>query len=534
MTLKLIDCTLRDGGYYNDWNFTNELIEIYLMAMEAISVDYVELGFRSFDTKGFKGGCAYTTDSFILQLNIPAGLKLGVMINGSELVNHELGVVGALNILFTPAKESHVELVRIACHLHEFEAVLFGCTWLKNQGYKVGINLMQIADRSEDEVEQVAELASKYPIDVLYFADSMGSMTPENTSAIIAVLRRKWSGAIGIHTHDNMGYALANSMRAVQDGVTWIDGTVTGMGRGAGNVKTEYLAIELAEHRDVKTNIIPILALINKYLRPMQIIHGWGTNSFYFFAGKYGIHPSYIQEMLNDSRYNEEDIIAVIEHLCKVGGKKFSLGALEAGRHFYSGEPTGSWKPAELLENREVLILGTGSGVKQHRLALENYIRKAGPVVIALNTQTELNGDMIDLRAACHPVRLLADCREYETLPQPIAIPVSMLPNDVRNAFGNKVLLDFGLIVRQGCFEFHQNYAVAASSLVIAYVLAMVTSGKAKNILLAGFDGFNASDPRKAEMDDLIGFYKNSEGSLPLLSITPTLYNISTTSVYAL
>jgi len=532
MTIKLIDCTLRDGGYYNDWDFSKELIQAYLRAMEAISVDYVELGFRSFESKGFKGGCYYTTDSFIQQFDIPANINLGVMVNGSELIKHSQGVIGALQHLFVHASQSQVKLVRIACHLHEFDLALPGCTWLKNQGYQVGINLMQIADRSELEIEQVAALASEFPLDVLYFADSMGSMNPKDTAKIIEILKRRWQGAIGIHTHDNMGHALANSTQAVHDGVTWVDGTVTGMGRGPGNVKTEYLTIELDELRKVKTNITPLLGVIKKYFRPMQIHYGWGTNSFYFLAGKYGIHPTYIQEMLNDFRFSEEDIIAVIEYLRNVGGKKFSLATLEAGRHFYSDEPRGSWEPSSILAEKEVVLLGTGPGVKQHQAALEEYIRKNKPIVIALNTQTNVSAELIDLRVACHPVRLLADCNEHVALPQPLVTPASMLPDEVRNALGNKKLLDFGLAIKTETFEFNSTHCVAPSSSVIAYVLALATSGNASRILLAGFDGYPAGDTRNDEMTKLLEVYLENPNAKPLLSVTPTRYAIDKTSIY--
>ena len=74
-TPKLLDCTLRDGGYYNAWDFSVDLINDYLESMSAISVDYVELGFRSLEANSFKGSCAYTTDNFIRQLNLPSNLK---------------------------------------------------------------------------------------------------------------------------------------------------------------------------------------------------------------------------------------------------------------------------------------------------------------------------------------------------------------------------------------------------------------------------------------------------------------------------
>ena len=106
--IKLLDCTLRDGGYYNSWDFDSFIIQEYLNAMDEISVDYVELGLRGFNKDGFKGACAYTTDNFINSLEVPNGLKLGVMVNASDLVKHPEGIEGALSKLFAPASESPV------------------------------------------------------------------------------------------------------------------------------------------------------------------------------------------------------------------------------------------------------------------------------------------------------------------------------------------------------------------------------------------------------------------------------------------
>lgn len=531
--IKLLDCTLRDGGYYNAWDFDLALIEDYLRAMAAISVDFIELGFRGFPKERFRGACAYTTDNFIQTLPIPDGLNIGVMVNASEIVNYPEGIETALAKLFAPAANSPVSLVRIPCHFFEFEATLEACRWLKEQGYRVGINIMQIADRSLDEIERLATLASNYPLDVLYFADSMGSMSPEQTSEIIRSLRLGWQGELGIHTHDNMGGALANSLQAIQDSASWIDGTVMGMGRGAGNVKTEYLALELSPLRpDRPCNITPLMGTINKYFAPMQQKYGWGSNTYYYLAGKYGIHPTYIQEMLTNASYVEEDILGVIDHLKSSGGKKFNLNTLEAARNFYVGEPMGTWSPATLIAEREVLILGTGPGVTKHKKALEDYIHSKHPVVIALNTQTHIDSELIDLRTACHPVRLLADCAEHVKLPQPLVIPASMLPDSVCKALESKKMLDFGLAVQTETFHFEENYCVLPTSMVIAYTLAIATSGKASRILLAGFDGYEADDPRNHEMDNLLANFIQLPFVPPLQAVTPTRYSISSTSIY--
>ena len=100
MTLPiLLDCTFRDGGYYNAWDFSPELIDRYLVAMKAAGVDYVELGFRFLQNNGFKGPCAYTTDDFIRTLNIPEGLGVGVMMNGADLLT-DYGFEETLELLF--------------------------------------------------------------------------------------------------------------------------------------------------------------------------------------------------------------------------------------------------------------------------------------------------------------------------------------------------------------------------------------------------------------------------------------------------
>lgn len=531
----ILDCTLRDGGYYNDWDFEDALIKDYLVAMESLRIDFVEIGFRSLKNDGFKGGVAYSTDNFIEGLDIPKFLedKIGVMVNGAEIAcleNQEAN----LNKLFKKKKDSPVTLVRIACHTHEFKSCLPAANWLKEKGYIVGFNLMQIADRSLDEISELAKLAQNYPIDILYFADSVGSLNPSQVNRIIEALQHGWKGALGIHTHDNMGLAVANSVQAVKSGATWIDSTVTGMGRGPGNAQTEYITLALLEYRKNKGNPTKLFELIQQYFKPMKSFYGWGTNPFYYLAGMYGIHPSYIQEMIQDSRYSEEDILSVIDYLKVEGGKKFSFVALEAAREFFSNSPCGKWKPSTLLNNRTVLILGSGPGVKKYRKAIEKYIEDNKPYVIALNTQSNISQELIDARAACHPVRLLADYQEHLKLPQPLITPESMLPNDVRVNLEQKCLLDFGIVVAKDTFSFYENYCKLPKSLVIAYALAIASSGGAEEVLLAGFDGYGADDPRRKEMDHIFSIYEKNKDSIPFASITPTRYEIPVKSIYGL
>lgn len=527
-----LDCTLRDGGYYNNWDFPLSVVEDYLSAMDALGIDYVEIGFRTLKNNGFKGPYAFCQDVFLQTLPIPEGLnsKIGVMINGSELCNSE-AQNEILHKLFAPQKESIVSFVRIACHVHEFKECLPASQWLKEQGYLVGFNLMQVADRSLDEISSLAKEASFYPIDVLYFADSAGSLDPLETCNIVKAIQSGWKGQIGIHTHDNMNLAVSNTLAAIAEGVSWVDSTVTGMGRGPGNAQTEFVALAINKHSQSDCNPTKLFEVIRSYFKPMQAKYGWGTNPYYYLAGRYGIHPSYIQEMLQDTRYSDEDMIAVIEHLRVEGGKKFSLATLEAARHFYTGKRTGVWLPKEELSDREVLIVGSGPSVKSHKTAIENYIKRYQPYVIALNTESSLDHNFISARAACHPVRLLADCHQYTKLPQPLITPYSMLPEDVQNELVGKSIFDFGLSVEKDQFKFDEFSCVLPNSLVFSYVLAIANSGKANRVSLVGFDGYSADDPRSREMEYLLQLYK-SFGSVPLCSLTPSRYDISIQSIY--
>lgn len=528
----ILDCTLRDGGYYNNWNFPNDITCSYLEAMAASGVNIVELGLRSLINKGFKGANAFTTDSYLDSLVIPPSLDVAVMINATELIG-EVVLSDVLEILFPlKSEDSKVDIVRIACHVHEFVNALPASIWLKEKGYKVGFNLMQVADRSKSEIEALAIEAEKFPIDVLYFADSMGSMDPVKTSSIIAWLRNFWKGPIGIHTHDNMGLALSNSMQAIKDGVSWIDSTVTGMGRGPGNARTEELVIETAEMRKVKNNIVPLMNLIDTYFQPLKNKCGWGSNPYYYMAGKFGIHPTYIQEMLSDKRFTTEDIFSAIEQLKVEGGKKFTANKLDSSRFFYSNNNEGTWSPSSILSGKEILILGAGSGVKEHKIAIEHYVRTKKPIVMALNTQSSISQDLIDLRVACHPMRLLADSEAHSLLPQALVTPASILPPEVLEKFKSKILLDFGLEIKSNTFTFDDKKAVIPNSLVISYALAIAKSGKAKRILLAGFDGYGADDPRSYEMQHVINLY-SAVIDVQLLSVTPTSYNLNTVSIYA-
>ena len=503
--------------------------------MEALKVDFVEIGYRTLKNENFKGAAAYSTDTFLNGLNIPSGLtnKIGVMINGTEIVNSK-NQIENLERLFKPKKKSPVTLVRIACHMRDFEDCLPASKWLKKKGYLVGFNLMQVADIPLKTITKLAKLTNNYPIDVFYFADSTGSLVPNDLSKLVDSFKKGWTGDLGVHLHDNMGHAINNTVQAVKCGVSWVDSTITGMGRGPGNAQTEYIIYALENIHKNLDGQIKLLEIIRRYFKPLQNIYGWGTNPYYYLSGKYKIHPSYIQTMIGDQRFDENDILAVIEFLKTKGEKKFKLDTLEAARYFYSGVAKGSWKPSKVFKNKNVLILGSGPSVLKYSVEIENYIKKKKPYVIAMNTKEDIKQNLIDARIACHPIRLLTDYSDHLKLSQPLITPFSMLPLNLKKKFSRKKIFDFGIVVKNKNFKFYLSHCEIPSSLVFAYALAVANSGQANKILIAGFDGYTSDDPRYKEMNDVLKIYSKNPDTLKVVSITPTAYELDIKSIFGL
>ena len=534
--LKVLDCTLRDGGYYNNWNFSIHLINKYLKVMSDIKVDYVEIGFRSLERKEFRGPCAYTTDQFLNDLKIPKTLKLGVMINGAELIKENTLKRNTLLVssLFKKAKFSKVKLVRIASHYSELSKVMPVASKIKSLGYKVAINLMQISDRTENEIKQFCDLAKKYNMDAVYFADSTGSLNRYQTLEIVKNFKKNWKADLGIHAHDNMDMAMENAMMALNNGVSWIDSTVLGMGRGPGNVKTENLVLELEKRFKRKVNYNSLIKLIEDDFIPMKNKYGWGSNVYYYLSGLYGIHPSFIQGMLSAKNFSSDEILAVIDNLKTEGGKKFSNDLINTYKQYFIGKGNGKYEPLKNIKNKDVLILGSGPGVKEHKIALESFIKKYKPFVIALNTQNSINSKLINTRAVCNTLRLLTDHKSFKHLPQKLILPYQRLSNLIKDKFKKVNKLDFGVEVKNNTFRFMKSSAIIPNTLAISYALGIANSGKAKRIYIAGFDGYEAEDPKRREMDELFSLYQSLKKKSELTSITPTKYKIESTSVYAL
>ena len=385
---------------------------------------------------------------------------------------------------------------------------------------------MQIPELSFKEINNAILQVKKTSADVLYFADSLGSLDSRKTKKIIKLIKSKWKNDTGIHTHDNMGKALENSLEAIKNNVNWIDSTVTGMGRGPGNTKTEYLILELKRKNEKNENLTDLLNLIKDYFEPLQKKYKWGSNPFYYFAGLNSIHPSFIQQMLSNESFQPDDVYSNLNYLRTVGGRKFSKELISLGKNFYKKINKGNWEPANILKDKNVLIIGPGQTLKKYKKKIIRFIIKNKPIVFVLNAISPIPNKYIYAHIVCHTLRLLSDNEKYKKLKNYLITPYSSFSKNIKSKIKSKNILDFGLQVKNKKFRFEKNYAVLPNSLAITYALGICTSGNCQKIFIAGLDGYNSNIPKKYEMEELFQNYKLEKMAKKIISLTPTTYKI--------
>lgn len=530
----LVDCTLRDGGYYNDWDFSPKFAQRYFKAVSYAGIDVVEAGFRFFPKDKFRGAFAYTTDTFLSALDIPRNVKIAVMVNADELIRHSAGLAAAVDILFTPAIASPVSIVRVACHMAEASKAFEITSRLKELGYEVGLNLMQVGRYGIDELRaKVAEIARWDTVSVLYFADSLGNMNLGQVQECARAIKSEWAGPVGIHAHNNMSQGLANTLGAVESGVSWLDATMLGMGRGAGNAEMEFLLCEMRDRGHTRYNPDAVLAFVMEDMQALKEQYRWGTNLLYYTSARYGIHPTYVQTMYNDLNYDLPHVMGALEILKDMEGHSFSQNGLERAVVGAPSDGVGSWSASGWLAGREVLLLGAGETVEKYSEALAELIKRKNLAVLCLNTTPSIPNRLITAFVACHPTRILADMEGYCRLSHPLIIPVSTLHALAKKRLPQINHLDFGLRVEDHTFKSGENGCTIPSLVVAAYALAIATSSGAKRILLAGFDGFDASDYRQAEMVEVFELYQRVAGAVTLQAITPTSFPVPQSSLFA-
>lgn len=535
MNLTVLDCTLRDGGYYNNWDFDQQTVHDYINSVVESGIDVVEVGFRFTPKNEFLGAHAYTTDAYLETLDIADSIIVGVMCNASDLVNYPTGPRDAIDSMFKESAQSPVELVRIASHFTEVEECQPAVQRLKELGYTVGFNLMQVGGRNRESLIEIAGIVADWnSVDVFYFADSLGNMDAQSVKFTIDAFREKWDGPLGIHTHDNMGNALSNTKAARDAGANWLDATICGMGRGPGNTRMEYLLLDLERSGLKKYNSQALFSIAAGDFQQLMDKYGWGSNLLYFLSATHKIHPTYVQEMLKVKDYNAEQAINALKQLSETDSISYNQEQLQQALQLGHGSYTGTWSNDRWAEGKTILILGSGDWIQNHTEILIDFIDTANPIVISLNTNSPLPEEKISAYAACHLLRFAMEGQHYLELKKPLIAPKVALPEKIQQEIGTDRHFDYGMTINPGTFIAETSGCTIPQQLAVAYTMAFANSTGAAKILMAGFDGYESDDPRQSIMTSFLNLYQKQSKNIPLLAITPTNYPVPQSSIYAL
>jgi len=528
--LNILDCTLRDGGYYTNWDFDASLVTDYLDAVAEADIDFIELGLRQFKDDRFLGANAYTTAEYLDHLILPEGPTYGAMIDAKTILSENESQESCVDRLFRNSIDEKIGLVRVAAHFNEVEFCLPMLNRLKDKGYIVGLNIMQASLRSGSELEKLSSLIADWAsVDVIYFADSLGVMTRSDMEKVYHGLRKSWFRDIGFHAHNNMGQAISNVNTAIDLGCNWIDCTVTGMGRGAGNAETEFLLME-KKTGNPERKLGKIYSLVTKHFEAAKKSSGWGVSLPYYVGALNGLHPSYVQELCADRSVDSLVIPKILEDLGRTANPNtFNEKVLEDAKSKTVSqklEVEGMVVP-KFLKGRETLLVAQTESSFKYRYAIADYAKKKNALMISINFPSITDGLDFDYVAVSHNEKFRADENKYRSSNYSFIAPRKLF-----SGIEIDIAYDYGIILKENQFKNSGNYACVPFRLTLAYAIAFCLDAGCESINLAGFSGFDYDDPRQKQMQSFLSILLR-EG-IHLRSLTPTSFSITERSIYAI
>ena len=298
-SIKVVDATLRDGGLCNDFFFPKDFAKSLYEANLKAGVDYMEFGYRAdktmFDVDKF-GPSKFCDDDYIRSVvgDNNTDLKIAIMADVGRC-DYKNDIQEKVN--------SPVDLVRVACYLHQVPTAIEMIEDAHKKGYETSCNIMALSTGQENDIKAALEMLGKSSVDVIYIVDSYGSIYPEAMARVCHMfgeVAAKYNKKLGIHAHDNQRLAFANTIECAGDGVDFLDATYMAMGRGAGNCAMELL---LGFLKNPKFNIYPVIKFIEEHMVPLKkdgVV--WGYDLQYLMTGLFNQHPRTAIAFTKDKR----------------------------------------------------------------------------------------------------------------------------------------------------------------------------------------------------------------------------------------
>ncbi|NJD03277.1 MAG: nucleoid-structuring protein H-NS [Ruminiclostridium sp.] len=293
--IKVVDCTIRDGGLVNDFYFEDDFVKAIYNACVQAGVDYMEMGYKAskkiFSPSDY-GKWKFSDEEDIRRIvgDNNTSLKLSVMADAERTDYHE-------DIL--PKNQSVIDMIRVATYLHQIPTALEMIKDAHDKGYETTVNLMAISSVKESEVNEALDILSSSEVDVIYLVDSYGAMYSEEIRDLVAMYlkyARSTGKIIGIHAHNNQQLAYANTIEALIMGCSYLDATVNGLGRGAGNCPLELL---LGFLKNPKFHVRPLLECVQENVIKLKQTLNWGYDIPYMLTGQLNMHPRSAIKFMN-------------------------------------------------------------------------------------------------------------------------------------------------------------------------------------------------------------------------------------------
>lgn len=384
--IKLLDCTLRDGGYINDWNFGYPTIKSIIKKLVDSQVDYIEVGFLR--------DCEYDRDKTLYnncaQIQPVLPKKKGNTIFTAMALHNKYSVEQ-----LEPYDGKTIDAVRVTFHDYDIDEGLAFVEKVKEKGYKVFCNPINIMGYSDEMILNLLEKVNRIQPYAFSVVDTFGSMMKSDLLRIYSLVEHNLdrSIVIGLHLHENLAlsYSLAQefiSMKA-SERKSVIDASMLGMGRTPGNLCMELIMDYMNKTQGAVYDVNPVLDGIDDHIIQLKQIEPWGYSTPYALSAKFNLHRNYAEYLIGKGRLRAKQInqiLAGIEEHKKTAYDEKYIEELYC--KFQNHEVDDTRLIAALqeeLRGKQVLILAPGASILKKKDKIESFIREETPVVIAAN-----------------------------------------------------------------------------------------------------------------------------------------------------
>lgn len=385
-SIKILDCTLRDGGYVNNWDFGESTIRSIINKLIEANIDIIECGFLSQKKITTCDSSIFNSLTAINKIVEPLPKKEGFacMINYGEFPIGEIPKYTGRG----------VKILRVAFHKQNLEDALHYCKQIKEKGYDVFVQPMITSSYNEQELNILIHTINTFVPKAVYVVDSFGTLRKKELLTLFNTFNNSINKNIelGFHSHNNLQLSFSNAQELIQTSINRtliIDSSVFGMGRGAGNLCTELLLLHLNENNRKTYCILPILEIIDEYLNPIFIKKPWGYSVPYYIASTNNCHPNYASYLTNKQTLSTKDINIILSQIPQKEKSQYNPKVIEELYLEYQSQTINDAPTIEKLtltiKDKEILIIAPGKTIKTHEDVINDYIKTNNPLIIALN-----------------------------------------------------------------------------------------------------------------------------------------------------